>query len=79
MPKAASLFKNKADDTPAAPVVGAKKQASRNGQHLISALFDEPVYRQFTVLAAEEGKERRELVREALNLLFQRYNKPPIA
>jgi hypothetical protein len=31
------------------------------------------------VIAAEHGKTQRQLVAEALNLLFQVYGKPPIA
>jgi hypothetical protein len=36
-------------------------------------------YRQFGVLAAELGMDKRELLREALNDLFVKHGKPPIA
>lgn len=42
-------------------------------------MFDQAVYRQFGVLAAELGVDKRELLREALNDLFVKHGKPPIA
>jgi hypothetical protein len=51
----------------------------KRGKHLISGLFEEPTYRQFTTLAAELGLQRQILLREALNDVFVKHNKPPIA
>ena len=48
-------------------------------KHLISGLFNVPAFRQFGVLAAERGMEKRELLREALNDLFIKHGKPPVA
>jgi hypothetical protein len=76
MTKPASLFRPKAkeDVSPAS----SEKKSLKKGKHLISGLFDEAAYRQFTVLAAELGLHRRELLREALNDLFIKHGKPPI-
>lgn len=77
MTKPASLFRPKAkEDVSPAP---QEKKPLKKGKHLISGLFEEAPYRQFTILAAELGLHRRELLREALNDIFIKYNKPPIA
>lgn len=75
--KAGSLFKapEPAPEATPAPAKGGPKR----GQHLISGLFDPPAYRQFGVLAAELGMDKRELLQEALNDLFTKHGKPPIA
>lgn len=78
--KPGSLFKPKAkaEETPALrPATETKKP--KRGKHLISGLFEEPTYRQFTTLAAELGLQRQDLLREALNDLFVKHEKPPIA
>lgn len=76
--KPASLFHPKTEDKAAErPAVEAKKP--KRGKHLISGLFPEPTYRQFTTLAAELGLQRQDLLREALNGVFVKYGKPPIA
>jgi len=78
--KAGSLFKPKpkAEEQPALrPATEAKKP--KRGKHLISGLFLEPAYRQFTTLAAELGLQRQDLLREALNDVFVKHGKPPIA
>ena len=76
--KAGSLFKPKAEEQPALRPAPESKKPKR-GKHLISGLFEEPTYRQFTTLAAELGLQRQELLREALNDLFVKHVKPPIA
>ena len=61
---------------PAAPdPTGAPKR----GKHLISGMFEPPAYRQFGVLSAELGLAKQDLLREALNDLFRKHGKPPIA
>jgi hypothetical protein len=80
MAKAGSLFRAKPEAVkPAAPVVTAEAKTPKRGKHLISGLFEAPTYRQFTMLAAELGLQRQDLLREALNDLFQKHGKPPIA
>lgn len=76
--KTGSLFKPKAEEQLAPRPVTEPKKPKR-GKHLISGLFEEPAYRQFTMLAAELGLQRQELLREALNDVFVKYTKPPIA
>lgn len=78
--KPASLFKAKTVETPrviASPARDVKKP--KRGKHLISGLFEEPTYRQFTTLAAELGLQRQDLLREALNDVFMKHGKQPIA
>jgi hypothetical protein len=76
--KAGSLFHSKTEEKPA-PRVATNPKKPKRGKHLISALFEEPTYRQFTTLAAELGLQRQSLLREALNDVFVKHNKPPIA
>jgi hypothetical protein len=40
---------------------------------------DKAVVKQFHVLMVEQDKKQYELAAEALNLLFKKYGKPPIA
>ena len=76
--KPASLFHPKTEEKAVArPTTEVKKP--KRGKHLISGLFPEPTYRQFTILAAELGLQRQALLREALNGVFVKYGKPPIA
>lgn len=51
----------------------------KRGKHLISGLFEPATYRQFGMLAAELGMTKQELLREALNDLFMKHGKPPVA
>jgi hypothetical protein len=79
MAKAAgSLFRVKTEEN-SVPREVTKPQKPKRGKHLISGLFEEPTYRQFTTLAAELGLQRQGLLREALNDYFVKHNKPPIA
>ena len=75
--KVGSLFKPK-EEQPSLRPTPEPKQPKR-GKHLISGLFEEPTYRQFTMLAAELGLQRQNLLREALNDVFVKHGKPPIA
>lgn len=77
--KAGSLFKPKTEEQPAVPHTTAEPKKPKRGKHLISGLFAEPTYRQFTTLAAELGLQRQDLLREALNDVFIKHGKPPIA
>jgi len=76
--KTGPLFKTKPEEQPAPRPVSEIKKPKR-GKHLISGLFEETTYRQFTTLAAELGLQRRALLREALNDVFVKHGKPPIA
>ena len=52
---------------------------SRRGKRAITGYFSQPAFTQFKILAAERNKDGQALVEEALNDLFQKYGKPPIA
>jgi predicted HicB family RNase H-like nuclease len=56
-----------------------KRPDPRESQKSIMTWHRPEVHRQLAVIAAEHGKTQRQLVAEALNLLFQVYGKPPIA
>lgn len=78
--KAGSLFKAPATEEPAAPAASAAApKKTKTEKHLIAGSFEPPAYRQFGVLAAELGVGKQELLREALNDLFRKHGKAPIA
>ncbi len=52
---------------------------SRQGKKMISGHFDKDVHRQLKMLALEKETSIQSLLSEALNALFERNNKPPIA
>ncbi|MXV85463.1 hypothetical protein F4X88_12770 [Candidatus Poribacteria bacterium] len=52
---------------------------SRQGKKMISGHFDKDVHRQLKMLAIEKDTSIQDLLSEALNALFERNNKPPIA
>ena len=52
---------------------------SRQGKKMISGHFDKDVHRQLKMLAIEKDTSIQGLLSEALNALFERNNKPPIA
>ncbi len=52
---------------------------SRRGKKMISGHFDKDVHRQLKMLAIERDTSIQHLLSEALNALFERNNKPPIA
>ena len=53
--------------------------ATRTGKKKVTAPLSEEAHKQFRVLAAERGAKGEALLIEALNDLFQKYGKPPIA
>lgn len=52
---------------------------SRVGKKALTCYFDPAVRQQLAVLAAEEDRSQNDLIAEALNMLFERYRKSPIA
>ena len=52
---------------------------SRQGKKMISGHFNKDVHRQLKMLALEKETSIQSLLSEALNALFERNNKPPIA
>jgi hypothetical protein len=77
--KTGPLFKAKPEAAPTASLAAMDTKKPKRGKHLISGLFEEPTYRQFTTLAAELGLQRQGLLREALNDVFLKHGKMPIA
>lgn len=59
--------------------VTPKQRVGRVGTKMLGGHFSEPAQRQFKVLAAEQGKTVQVLLEEAINDLFKKYNKEPIA
>lgn len=54
-------------------------QDNRRGKVIISAYFDPAVRKQLAFLAVEKERTQADLIAEALNLLFEKYQRPPIA
>ena len=56
-----------------------QRSKTRQGKKMASVFMDMPVFKQLQILKIETGLSIQELLIKALNLLFQAYNKPPIA
>ena len=56
-----------------------QRSKTRQGKKMASVFMDMPVFKQLQILKIETGLSIQELLIKALNLLFQVYNKPPIA
>ena len=52
---------------------------SRQGKKAIAAYFDPAVRKQLALLAVQEERTQADLLAEAINLLFEKYDQPPIA
>ena len=52
---------------------------TRKGKKMASVFFGKDVHNQLSLLKIETGLSIQELLIKAVNLLFQAYNKPPIA
>ena len=63
----------------ARPKSAAAVPPSRQGKKMISGHFNKDVHRQLKMLALEKETSIQSLLSEALNALFERNNKPPIA
>jgi hypothetical protein len=59
--------------------VGAARQKGREGKVSITQWVDPVVRKQVAQIALDEDKDQYELVNEALNLLFEKYGRSPIA
>lgn len=58
---------------------GGYTAPSRRGKKPVTGYYDPAVRQQLAVLAAEEDRSQNDLIGEALNMLFERYGKSPIA
>ena len=79
-PEEKVIIKNKSAKTKAkSKAVGSYKAPSRDGKKFIGSYVDAGVAKQLRILAAEEESTNDSLIKEALNDLFQKYNKSRIA
>jgi len=78
MARRAALTLDDLAATRSAPAAAATKEASRarRGQTL---RLDPEAWKQLKMLAIAEGKTSHDLLIEAVNLLFDHYNRPTIA
>ena len=56
-----------------------QRSKTREGKKMASVFFGKDVHNQLSILKIETGLSIQDLLIKALNLLFQAYNKPPIA
>src|SRR5215472_1771715 len=66
-------------EPPAISPSKTQRPPSRVGKKAISGYFDPGVSRQLARLAIDQGRSNEDLLREALNDLFTKYQLPPIA
>ena len=66
-------------DVETTPKPPAMVPPSRQGKKMISGHFDKDVHRQLKMLALEKDTSIQNLLSQALNALFERNDKPPIA
>jgi hypothetical protein len=64
---------------PPAALAGRTVQRSRVGKVSIGVWVDPAVRKQLAQIALDTDKDQGDLIAEGLNLLFERYGKPPIA
>jgi hypothetical protein len=73
-------IKNKSEEaTKVEKTVESTQPPSRKGKKMIGGHFDPLVARQIKVIAAENDSTIQELLTEAINDLFEKYGKKPIA
>lgn len=64
---------------PAAAAQPTSRPPSRREKRAITGYVSAKAFQQFQILRAEHGRDVQQLVEEALNDLFRKYGKPPIA
>ena len=67
------------EEQPLSAPVASGIAPSRKGKVVISAYFDPAVRQQFAILAVKQNKSQAALMADALNMLFEKFNEPPIA
>ena len=77
-PEKAALPKESAPVIEETPVKSTKSK-SRSGTRAVGGHFPPEVQKQLKMIAVENDTTNQLLLAEALNLLFQKYDKPPIA
>lgn len=80
-PKAALVVEVLPERTPVAalPAPVRQVQRSRIGKVSIGVWVDPAVRKQLAQLALDNDTDQSDLIAEGLNLLFERYGRPPIA
>lgn len=63
----------------AAPPVGRQQSPSRVGKKPVTVYYGKEAHLQLKILAAEQDTTIQELHQDALNALFVKHGKPPIA
>lgn len=64
---------------PPAPKEVTSRPPSRKGKRAVTGYVSQQAFTQLQILRAERGMDVQELVVEALNDIFTKYGKPPIA
>ena len=78
-PELADAFA-RSPDKPVTVEVGAAKQApSRRGRRAVTFYTDPEAHQQLRILGVETGESTQALMTEALNALFTKHGKPPVA
>ena len=72
-----SKTKSEVDET--VPETHKQRCPARQGQKMIAGYFDPMVHRQLKMLCLEEDTTIQYLLTDALNGLFEKHGKPPIA
>ena len=72
-----SETKSEVDET--VPETHKQRCPARQGQKMIAGYFDPMVHRQLKMLCLEEETTIQYLLTDALNGLFEKHGKPPIA
>ncbi len=68
-----------AEPKPALEIVGMSRPPSREGQRAVTLYVKPEAHKQLRLLSVEQGVSVQELMREALNGLFQKHGKSLIA
>ncbi len=68
-----------AAEPPGAPAKAGQGAPARGGKVIISGYFDLAVRKQLAYLAVEQDTDQVKLMAEALNLLFEKHGRSPIA
>lgn len=81
----ADAFKEEPTPTPAdeperpEPNTGPNVPATRRKRRMVAGYFDLETSKQLKILCAEKDVTLQNLLREAINDIFTKYGKPPIA
>ena len=67
------------DTTEPEPEPKSERPPSREGKKGFTVYFGEDAHRQLKMMSVEQGTSMHELMVNALNILFELNNKPPIA